>query len=44
MKERVTITLDKNLLAWLDSRVGDKTFANRSHAVEYLVRRRMDSE
>jgi metal-responsive CopG/Arc/MetJ family transcriptional regulator len=44
MKERITITIDKELVGWLDKRVDDKTFANRSHGFEYLIKRRMDIE
>ena len=43
-KERVTITIDKDLLDWLDKRVDDKTFANRSHGFEYLIKKKMDLE
>jgi metal-responsive CopG/Arc/MetJ family transcriptional regulator len=42
LKERITVTIDKELLIWLDARVKDKTFANRSHGFEYLIKRRMD--
>jgi metal-responsive CopG/Arc/MetJ family transcriptional regulator len=37
MKERVTITIDKELLEWIDKRIEEKNFANRSHAIEYLI-------
>jgi len=37
MKERITITLDKDLLKWLDSLVDKKIFANRSHGFEFLI-------
>lgn len=37
MKERITVTLDKELLAWLDRRVDDRIFANRSHGFEFLI-------
>ena len=36
-KERITVTLDKELLAWLDQRVADRLFANRSHGFEFLI-------
>ena len=39
MKERITITLDKELLKWLDSNINEKIFANRSHGFEYLLKR-----
>jgi Arc/MetJ-type ribon-helix-helix transcriptional regulator len=44
MKERVCLTVDKELVRWIDKRVKDKIFANRSHAVEYLIKRKIDSE
>jgi metal-responsive CopG/Arc/MetJ family transcriptional regulator len=44
VKERITITIDKELLDWLDRRVRDKTFANRSHGFEYLIKRKKDAE
>ncbi|HLG25103.1 MAG TPA: ribbon-helix-helix domain-containing protein [Candidatus Nanoarchaeia archaeon] len=37
MKERITITLDKELLSWLDKKVSNKVFANRSHGFEFLI-------
>jgi len=44
MKERLTITIDKELVEWLDRKVREKTFANRSHGLEFLVKRRRDTE
>jgi len=44
MKERITITIDKELLKWLDSKIKDKIFANRSHALEFLVRTKIDEK
>jgi metal-responsive CopG/Arc/MetJ family transcriptional regulator len=43
-KERITITLDRELLTWLDKKVEDKTFANRSHGFEYLIQRKIDED
>ena len=37
MKERITVTVDKKLLSWLDAKVGSKIFANRSHGLEFLI-------
>ncbi len=39
MKQRITITIDKDLLKWLDKKVEKKVFANRSHGVEFLIKR-----
>lgn len=44
MKERITITIDKDLLEHLDSRISEKLFANRSHGIEFLITRRMVEE
>jgi metal-responsive CopG/Arc/MetJ family transcriptional regulator len=37
MKRRITITIDKDILDWIDKNIEDKIFANRSHAFEYLA-------
>ncbi len=42
MKERITITIDNELLKWVDKKIEKKIFANRSHAFEYLVKREME--
>ena len=39
VKERITITIDKELLDWLDKKINEKIFANRSHGVEFLITR-----
>ncbi len=39
MKERITVSVDKKFLDWLDRRVQDRTFANRSHGFEFLIMR-----
>lgn len=44
MKERITITIDKDLLDWVDKRIKDKTFANRSHGFEFLIKKKMIEE
>ena len=41
MKERITVTLDLKTLDWVDSMIDEKVFANRSHAFEYLIKRKM---
>ncbi len=43
MKERITITIDKELLEWLDRKIDEKVFANRSHGLEFLIKRRMEA-
>lgn len=44
MKERITVTLNKELLEWVDFKVNQKIFANRSHGFEYLIAESMRSE
>ncbi|MBU0980102.1 MAG: ribbon-helix-helix domain-containing protein [Nanoarchaeota archaeon] len=39
MKERISITIEKGLLEWLDRKVDQHIFANRSHGLEYLAAR-----
>jgi len=41
MKERITVTLDVGTLEWVDKMIDEKIFANRSHAFEYLIKRKM---
>lgn len=43
-KERITITVDKELLDFLDKKISEKIFANRSHGLEYLIKQRMEAE
>jgi len=44
MKKRITITIDEELLDWLDKKIEEKIFASRSHGFEYLIKRRADKE
>ncbi len=44
MKERISITVDEELLAWLDGMVERRIFANRSHGLEYLVARAQEGD
>ncbi|MBD3354748.1 hypothetical protein GF361_02055 [Candidatus Woesearchaeota archaeon] len=44
MKERITVTIDKELLRWLDKNIDKKIFANRSHGFEYLIKRKIEKE
>ena len=43
MKKRITLTVDKDLLNWLDVKVKDKIFANRSHGLEFLAKKRKET-
>lgn len=44
MKDRISITIDKNLLDWVDLKISEKVFANRSHALEFLAMQKMEEE
>jgi len=44
MKERITITVDSSLLKWIDKNIENKIFANRSHAVEFLIKQKILGE
>ena len=44
MKDRITITIDKKLLEWLDNKVKLKRFANRSHGLEFLIMKKLGVE
>ena len=44
MKERITITIDEEFLKWLDSKVEERTFATKSHGLEFLIKNKMDDE
>lgn len=41
MKKRISITIERELLEWLDSNVRTRVFANRSHGLEYLIREKL---
>jgi len=44
MKDRITVTINKELLDWLDKKIKEKLFANRSHGLEFLIKRKMEDE
>jgi len=39
-----TITIDPEIVAWIDKEIENKRFANRTHAVEYCLHRVMTEE
>lgn len=43
-KPRVSITIDKKLLEWLDSEIEAFRFSSRSHGIEFCVRTCMKME
>ena len=44
VKERITVTIDKELLKWIDIKTKEKIFANRSHGFEFLIKRAMEDK
>lgn len=36
-RERVSMTLPKECVEWIDKKIKSRTYANRSHAIEVLV-------
>jgi len=43
-KQRVTISISKDVLAWIDRQVQDRTFKDRSHAIEKLIYDKMQEK
>jgi len=41
-KVKLSITIDEDLIKWLDSQIKKKRFANRSHGFEYAVSQMKD--
>ena len=37
MKENVSISLEKDLIAWIDTQVKTGKYRNRSHLVEFAI-------
>jgi metal-responsive CopG/Arc/MetJ family transcriptional regulator len=44
VKERIAVTISADLLKWVDKKIEDTTFANRSHAVEHALTRLKEEE
>ena len=44
VRERVSITLPKECLEWIDKKIEARTYANRSHALEVLILEAVKSE
>jgi len=43
-KTHTSITLDSELLEWIDKEVKKKRFATRTHAIEYAIQRLIEEE
>jgi len=44
MKAKMSVTVDKKLVEWIDRRVETQRFRNRSHAVELALMKFVESE
>jgi Arc/MetJ-type ribon-helix-helix transcriptional regulator len=43
-KQKVTVTIEKRLLEWVDREIQSLRFHNRSHAFEYALAKLMEAE
>jgi Arc/MetJ-type ribon-helix-helix transcriptional regulator len=43
-KQKVTVTIEKKLLDWIDKQIESFRFRNRSHAFEYALAKLMENE
>jgi Arc/MetJ-type ribon-helix-helix transcriptional regulator len=43
-KVKLSITLDSDLVKWLDQKIKTKKFANRSHGLEFAVSQLKENE
>jgi Arc/MetJ-type ribon-helix-helix transcriptional regulator len=43
-KVKISITIDDNLVKWLDSQIKSKRFANRSHGLEFALNQLKDEK
>jgi len=41
VKSRISITLPREVVDWLDRKVDERVYANRSHAIEVLILEKM---
>ena len=44
MKAKMSVTVEKNLVAWIDRQVQTQRFRNRSHAVEVALMKYVETE
>lgn len=44
MKSKISVTVDKHIVDWMDTQVQTQRFRNRSHAVEVALMRFMETE
>ena len=44
MKAKISVTVDKKIVDWIDERVKTQRFRNRSHAVELALMKFIESD
>lgn len=44
VRERISVTLPKECVEWLDKKVKERIYASRSHAIEVLILEAMKGE
>ena len=44
MKAKISVTVDKEIVEWIDEQVKTQRFRNRSHAVELALMRYIETE
>jgi len=44
VRKRVSITLPKECLDWIDKKIASRVYANRSHAIEVITLEAMKSD
>jgi len=44
MKQSISVTVEKDLVDWVDGQVKTQRFRNRSHAVELALRKFIEAE
>ena len=47
MRMKLSVTIDSELVRWVDEKVRERVFRNRSHALEYALselKKRMESQ
>ena len=44
MKAKISVTVEKKLVEWIDQQIETMRFRNRSHAVEYALAKFIESE
>jgi len=37
MKAKISVSVDQELVDWIDEQIKNKRFASRSHAVDYIL-------